>query len=42
MAVFGTPENPQFGRSLLEHNVSETDNERLASLLRDILSPARR
>lgn len=38
-AVFGTPENPQFGTSLLEHNISQTDNERVASLLRELPFP---
>ena len=41
-AISGTPENPQFGTSLLEHNVSKTDNERIASLLQELSLLARR
>ena len=38
-AVFGTPENPQFGQRLLEHNIAEGDNENLASLLQELPFP---
>ena len=38
-AVFGTPDNPQFGQSLLEHNIAETDNENLVDLLEELHLP---
>lgn len=38
-AVFGTPDNPQFGQSLLEHKIAQTDNEDVAALLEELPLP---
>lgn len=38
-AVFGTPDNPQFGQSLLEHKIAQTDNENVAALLEELPFP---